>query len=239
MGTQGDGEPERKKTKLSNHSTMSIPFTGENIQFHCDYCQKDITRTIRVKCAVCENTQLCIECFSVGVEISGHLKSHAYSISDCLSFPVIDKDWTAEEELLLLEGVEKFGLGNWKNIAEHIGTKTDKKCEHHYREEYLLSSTKPLPRTIESKAAAAAELCASTPDTSTEAEDIKTAADVAVDKTTSKPNAENDPSMVNRNAASLPGSELAGYMPLRRDFDIEHDNDAGWSIRMIFVHFLF
>jgi len=39
-----------------------------------------------------------------------------------LNFPLYQEDWTAEEELLLFEGLERFGFGNWHDIAEHIGT---------------------------------------------------------------------------------------------------------------------
>ncbi|CAI5734453.1 unnamed protein product [Peronospora destructor] len=45
--------------------------------------------------------------------------------------------WTADEELLLLEGIEMFGMGNWKDIAEHVVTKSDKSCEQHYLTAYL------------------------------------------------------------------------------------------------------
>ncbi len=33
------------------------------------------------------------------------------------------KDWTDQETLLLLEGLEMYN-DNWKEIAEHVGTKT-------------------------------------------------------------------------------------------------------------------
>ena len=34
---------------------------------------------------------------------------------------MLDKEWTAEEELLLVEGLERFGFGNWLDISEHLG----------------------------------------------------------------------------------------------------------------------
>jgi transcriptional adapter 2-alpha len=39
-------------------------------------------------------------------------------VVDCLDVPLFTKDWTINEELMLLEGVEMFGAGNWKTIAE-------------------------------------------------------------------------------------------------------------------------
>ena len=61
--------------------------------FHCNYCNKDISNTIRVKCAVCPDFDLCLECFSVGVEIHPHKRSHAYRVVDNLSFPLFTPDW--------------------------------------------------------------------------------------------------------------------------------------------------
>ena len=61
--------------------------------FHCNYCNKDISNTIRVKCAVCPDFDLCLECFSVGVEIHPHKRSHAYRVVDNLSFPLFAPDW--------------------------------------------------------------------------------------------------------------------------------------------------
>ena len=61
--------------------------------YHCNYCQKDITGVVRIKCAVCPDFDLCLDCFSVGVEISPHQSDHAYRVMDCLSFPLFHPDW--------------------------------------------------------------------------------------------------------------------------------------------------
>ena len=53
------------------------------VLYHCDYCSKDISNTIRVKCAVCTDFDLCVECFSVGVEIQQHRNDHAYQVMVC------------------------------------------------------------------------------------------------------------------------------------------------------------
>ena len=34
-----------------------------------------------------------------------------------LDFPIITPDWTAREELSLLEGIETFGIGNWVEVT--------------------------------------------------------------------------------------------------------------------------
>ena len=37
----------------------------------------------------------------------------------------------------MIEGIEKFGFGNWGDIAEHIGSKKKEDVEYHYEETYL------------------------------------------------------------------------------------------------------
>jgi transcriptional adapter 2-alpha len=48
-------------------------------------------------------------------------------------------------ELLLLTGIASQGFGNWKKIAEHIGTRTKEEVEKHYNAVYVDSPTWPLP----------------------------------------------------------------------------------------------
>lgn len=220
---------------------------------YCLNCQKDLTRNIRITCVDCPSNssaapasvELCVECFSVGVEPGGHKKTHRYTVSDCLAFPLVrerlsaasasvasatapaaaattatpavakEADWTAEEELLLLEAIEMFGMGNWKDIAEHVATKSDRKCENHYMTAYL-GTADLMPRFLDQPLSAADEV--------KELQQLKDKAQIqqahaaataaAVGETTA--------------AAAMPsgGSELSGYMPLRGDFDVEYDNEA-------------
>ena len=54
---------------------------------------------------------LCVECFCVGVEPHPHQACHAYHVVDDLSFPLFTLDWGADEDQLLLEAIEMYGLG--------------------------------------------------------------------------------------------------------------------------------
>lgn len=88
---------------------------------------------------------LCVECFSVGVEIGTHKKEHSYQVMEQLNFPIFAEDWGADEELLLLEAIDMYGIGNWVDCADHVGTKTKDDCETHYFTIYFESPTAPLP----------------------------------------------------------------------------------------------
>eukprot|EP00963_Diacronema_lutheri_P008386 scaffold748_cov329-Pavlova_lutheri.AAC.17 len=113
--------------------------------YHCNYCQRDISHSVRIKCAECADFDLCLECFSIGVELYPHSNTHAYRVVDNISFPLFVMDWGADEELLLLEAIEMYGLNNWPEVAEHVGTKTNAQCRQHYINTYINVSTFPLP----------------------------------------------------------------------------------------------
>ncbi|WZY84954.1 hypothetical protein YC2023_031338 [Brassica napus] len=159
----------RKKKNAANVDTFESPSIGTEGggKYNCDYCQKDITGKIRIKCAVCPDFDLCVECMSVGAEITPHKRDHAYRVMGNLTFPLICPDWSADDEMLLLEvstrmrpmlfqetvvlcliliqGLEIYGMGNWAEVAEHVGTKRKQQCLDHYRNIYLDSPFFPLP----------------------------------------------------------------------------------------------
>ncbi|TDH67846.1 hypothetical protein CCR75_006728 [Bremia lactucae] len=209
----------------------------------CLNCQKDLTRNIRITCAECHSQppfDLCVECFAVGIELGEHKRNHKYMVSDCLAFPIVFEPdtpdnatilpapvgtnaaalpgagnetvniaWMADEELLLLEGIEMFGLGNWKDIAEHVVTKSSKKCEQHYLTAYL-GWKNLLPRFIDDDL------------TNSEKEKNKDSTQVGIeDKSETFDHAAKGSSGERHGP-----SQLAGYMPLRGDFDVEYDNEA-------------
>lgn len=113
--------------------------------YHCNYCHKDISGKIRIKCVICPDFDLCIECFSVGAEVTPHKSNHLYRVMDNLAFPLICPDWNADEETLLLEGIGMYGFGNWAEVAEHVGTKSKARCIDHYNAIYMNSPCFPLP----------------------------------------------------------------------------------------------
>eukprot|EP00698_Gefionella_okellyi_P004390 TRINITY_DN14052_c0_g1_i1.p1 TRINITY_DN14052_c0_g1~~TRINITY_DN14052_c0_g1_i1.p1 ORF type:complete len:592 (+),score=133.18 TRINITY_DN14052_c0_g1_i1:95-1777(+) len=184
--------------------------------FHCDYCKKDITNVVRIHCAVCPDFDMCVECFSVGVEIKArdHRAEHDYHLIEPSDFPIITREWTADEELLLLEGIETMGFGNWEQIAEHVGTKSKHKCRKHYIAHYLECPTFPMPQF-------GSNLVPLRP-----GEKIELSDDEAdIDNKPAKMEAKdlNPPQVLPPNPTPL---DLAGYMSKRGDYSTEFENDA-------------
>ncbi|MQM03703.1 hypothetical protein Taro_036492 [Colocasia esculenta] len=150
----GDEDPSQRSKRrravssgetLENVATGSGTSDGKKALYHCNYCNKDISGKIRIKCTKCPDFDLCVECFTVGAEVHPHKSNHPYRVMDSLSFPLFCPDWNADEEILLLEGIEMYGLGNWAEVAEHVGTKSKGQCIDHYRTFYLNSPCYPLP----------------------------------------------------------------------------------------------
>lgn len=169
------------------------------------------------------------------------MKTAPYHVVNKLNFPLFDPNWTAEEELLMLEGLEKSGFGNWNDIAELIGSdKTKEDVERHY-ETYYLSETSFIPnagailtyRDENGMLAYPTGSNSNKMDLELETKPKK--------KASGKPH-----SLEKREAANLAqvsglsktpnlnfnkdsntsASEIVGFMPYRGDFDFEFDNEA-------------
>ncbi|XP_018370679.1 PREDICTED: transcriptional adapter 2B isoform X2 [Trachymyrmex cornetzi] len=107
-------------------------------QYSCTYCQEDIAG-LRVKCIECPEFDLCLQCFSAGAEIGQHKNNHAYQFMDSGTISIFNGrgNWTAREQLRLLDAIEQFGFGNWEDISKHIETRTPEEAKEEYIARYL------------------------------------------------------------------------------------------------------
>lgn len=142
--------------KVSNPGITEI-FT----KFNCNYCQDEING-LRVSCAHCTDFDLCPECFACGAEIGSHKNSHKYFFSNNGNFSIFPKspcqedkgrrraslvqeqdqgkqaeEWNVREDLLLLDAVEMFGYGNWKDIARHVESKNEQQVKERYIKRFI------------------------------------------------------------------------------------------------------
>ncbi|KAJ1719695.1 Transcriptional adapter ada2 [Coemansia erecta] len=181
-------------------------------KFHCDNCQANVTDSVRISCNECPEFDLCTTCFSRGIELGSHKNNHAYRVVTRHRFPIFTEDWSADEELLLIDGLRQFGMGNWKDAAEHVGTRTKEECEQHYMEVYVGSDTWPLPdmnRTFENSFAR------------------------VMDDKRSKHATPNKLKIL----SSQPSNhEIVGYMPGRLEFETEYENEAEQVVKDMVIH---
>ncbi|KAI0219168.1 Transcriptional adapter ada2 [Massospora cicadina] len=206
-----------KKKVITSDPAVEGAVSRGAISYHCDFCQVDIEDQ-RIQCAVCEEFDLCVYCFSHGAEIGSHRNFHGYRIIKKHTFPLFEPDWGADEELLLLEALEMYGMGSWAAAAEYIGSKTKEECEAHYIRTYLTSGCSPLPDTT--------KRFDPNIDTTRDRQFHKPAGKVLGVALKLVP--------VPRNKvwASQPlNHEVQGYMPGRLEFETEFDNEGESAVK--------
>ncbi|XP_014667011.1 PREDICTED: transcriptional adapter 2-alpha-like isoform X1 [Priapulus caudatus] len=103
-----------------------------------------------IRCSACriengKSQQLCLQCFSRGYQDGDHRSNHPYEIIRH-QFSILSKDWTANEEMLLLDAIRDRGLGNWSDVAKQVMTKNKQQCESHYMKSYVVKPLPSLPR---------------------------------------------------------------------------------------------
>jgi len=140
------------------------PSTDPYSNYLCNYCQENLVG-LRITCGVCPDFDLCLQCFACGAELGSHKSNHRYIFaSNAFSiFPkpqpssaqeqensgrrrasIIVKEveeegdpWTVLEDTRLLDAVEMYSYGNWKEIAKHIETKNEQACKERYVKYYI------------------------------------------------------------------------------------------------------
>ncbi|KAJ1889869.1 Transcriptional adapter ada2 [Kickxella alabastrina] len=181
-------------------------------KFHCDNCQANVTDSVRISCNECSEFDLCTTCFSRGIELGSHRNNHAYRVVTRHRFPIFTHDWSADEELLLIDGLRQFGMGNWKDAAEHVGTRTKEECEQHYMDVYVASDSWPLPNMncqFENKFARTSE---------------------------ERKGKNSTPSKYKVLSSQPSNHEIVGYMPGRLEFETEYENEAEQAIKDMMIN---
>lgn len=151
--------------------------------------------------------------------------THPFRVIEQHSIPIFTDDWGADEEALLLEGAETYGLGSWADIADHIGGMREKdEVRKHYINSYINSPAFPLPehaspadRTIMDRWPRE-EFQARKKRRIEDRKEAAKSAPPAPPKT--KP------------TSSVPSChEVQGFMPGRLEFETEHLNEAEEAVQ--------
>lgn len=75
---------------------------------------------------------LCSHCYHEGRFVIGHSSIDFTRVDSTKIYDDLDgENWTNQETLLLLEGVEQYNE-NWNEIAEYVGTKSKAQCILHF-----------------------------------------------------------------------------------------------------------
>jgi len=221
--------------------------TEGGLKYICDVCSADITSTVsspstrwktrrganedvqvRIHCAddKCEDYDLCVQCFSQGAFSREHdPATHSFNVVEQHSIPIYADDWGADEELLLLEGAEVYGLGSWADIADHIGGFRSKdEVRDHYIETYVRSPRFPLPARADPGDMSLIE--------EVPREEFQARKKRRIEQC--KEDAKNAPPLQPKPkpTASVPSChEVAGFMPGRLEFETEYANEAEEAVQ--------
>ncbi|XP_022101292.1 transcriptional adapter 2-beta-like isoform X2 [Acanthaster planci] len=171
-------------------------------RYYCNYCQDEL-KAFSVRCCECTDFDLCLQCFSAGAELGSHQRDHDYQIIDNALLACGDKEWSMTEEYLLLDAIETFGFGNWADVASHIGSKSPAEAREHYDSNYIHGN---LGRAA-----------------------VPEKPSFKVQDHTGPEDGPLSPSLratFSPVEMTLADQQELGYMPLRDDFEREHDNDA-------------
>lgn len=202
---------------------------GGGVKYICNVCSNDITATVRIRCASksCNDYDLCVPCFSQGKANLHHdPRTHAYQVIEPHSIPIFDEDWGADEELLLLEGAEQYGLGSFADIAEHIGGHREKdEVRDHYIQTYVNSSKFPLPERADPKDTTLSD--------AVPREEFQKRKKRRIDeRNKAKDEQKETASIPAKPTSSVPSChEVAGFMPGRLEFENEYFNEAEEAVQ--------
>ena len=169
-----------------------------------------------------------MQCFANG-EASGAHKpdSHPYRVIEQNSFPIFDRDWGADEELLLLEGAEIYGLGSWADIADHIGGfRAKDEVRDHYLSTFVDSPRFPLPKRCSPHDTELAD--------EVTREDFQARKKRRIEERKEAQRAAPAMQPKTKPTASVPSChEIQGYMPGRLEFETEYANEAEEAVQLM------
>ncbi|KAF3938916.1 hypothetical protein ABW19_dt0200593 [Dactylella cylindrospora] len=218
-------------TVIKKKSNATARAAEPGVRFHCDVCSADISSTVRIRCAdaACPEFDLCVSCFSEGKTCGNHRPAtHSYCVIEQHSIPIFDEDWGADEELLLLEGAEMYGLGSWADIADHIGGGREKdEVRDHYYKTYIESSKFPLPELSDPAESGQFDHIPREEFQTRRKKRIETRKAAAANSLPLAPK--------KKPTASVPAChEVQGYMPGRMEFEVEYENEAETTVKDMF-----
>ncbi|CAG8600829.1 6289_t:CDS:2 [Paraglomus brasilianum] len=98
--------------------------------YNCFTCGVDCTR-VRYHNLKSKNFELCPNCYLDGRFPSDMFSGDFVKMDEAVFKHAQDEEWSEQETLLLLEGVEMHD-DDWNKIADHVGTRTREQCILHF-----------------------------------------------------------------------------------------------------------
>ncbi|CAH2003231.1 unnamed protein product [Acanthoscelides obtectus] len=192
-----------KEDDLSKSSLSCVPantFLDNPDSSYCVNCYSEVTNQY-ILCNKCD-TVICLACFSNGAEFGEHKSNHDYRILSTKFVLFKNSDWTAEEEMKLLDAILNYG--NWNLVSQEFPNRSLSEIIDHYDHFYLDGNgSKAMPKMMRRDSAGFKQ--------------------VVVPYRLRIADSEEPP----RYLPNTIGHEcLAGYNPARSDFENDYDKNA-------------
>mmetsp|Transcript_24698 Transcript_24698/g.97552 ORF Transcript_24698/g.97552 Transcript_24698/m.97552 type:complete len:131 (+) Transcript_24698:812-1204(+) len=92
-GGGGGNQKHRPKRARGGKNSKQGNNESDSSRFHCNYCGRDLSNTIRARCADCTDFDLCLDCFSVGATLWPHTPTHSYRLVEVGGFSFSLRFW--------------------------------------------------------------------------------------------------------------------------------------------------
>lgn len=194
---------------ISEEDQLSpAPFAGihffDNDGIYCGNCSSEVT-TQYILCAKC-NVNICLDCFSKGAEFYEHKNDHNYRILTMKFLLFDNSDWTAEEEITLLESILNYG--NWHSVAQELPNRSVQEIKDHYEYFYVDGKASPSMPLVPKR-------------------DEAVYVQPTIPYRMKMDNIDDPPRYLTNSLENTIGYQsLAGYNPARSDFENEYDKYA-------------
>lgn len=120
--------------QLVSYKKDSLAVSDKSVVLgYCSNCFKELV-TRYIFCDMCK-INICLQCFANGAEFGEHKNDHNYRVHSTNFVLFENSDWTAEEELKLIDLLLFYG--NWGLVALNFPNRTINEIKEHYEYFYL------------------------------------------------------------------------------------------------------
>lgn len=109
-----------------------------NTTFNCIFCSVEL-ENLFIRCKECLiSTDICLNCFAKGSQTSLHRNNHEYTVLN-LNNLITFSNWSAKQELRLLNSIKHNKELNWSNISDCVSidnnsVKSSIECKDHFED---------------------------------------------------------------------------------------------------------
>ena len=185
---------------------------------YCHFCEREVTKLTYIMNDETK-VEICVSCFLSGYESESHKRTNPFRVIERLDQNFLEDKWNVYEELMLLEAMELFGYGNWSDIGTFMESKNSIEIEKHFKFCYTPFLDQQENYNYEERKESISKMDRKDFQSLVKIKNKQLKDQIEFTKS------ESERYNIGTGKTSIYG-DIIGYMPLRREFDYEYDNDA-------------